>query len=687
MKRTFFILLVLLLISSLTQGQIAISDVYTLQSCNAINADGKIFITKANKDVVIPILGYYMGKPEASFNDIITYYNGFEGKDNNPFIEVEGTAQDGDFDFSKKAQSKSSSLLNSIGGLDVTNIADGLAKFLVKRTKEELNVAFFSKLKETLNSSKYRDLRTLFPNTWLLLDAIGDEIYNYNKYLQNLKEAFMADIQVLDETLPGIIPNHTVYFNEHFGLAVGLRTSCYITKSLRDQVHPGEILNDYPMGFLVKENSTGYFNKNYSGSIQVLQLVSESLRENTGKEEQYWVDIAKVKELVKNKPVFKVYLGLLYQVAKGDRFKNIPFQSGSFTMLMDSIRFDTDYDAYRNYIVSFMLRVNKISEMVRNFAKPAADSIAFENYARYFRTTVDMLEYSAKVCELPHFKNVIKVNLHDSLRNFFLIAYETSDLATAINRRNYASAVNHAVVIYNLVRTKPLNDSYEKYYLKDSKAGQTTALYDSLVLSRDMMQKLAKYGAFMATIAIAKNSDEVEQAIETAALPSGSSRIKRESAMNVSLNAYTGLFMAHEKISGVKDDLVINNYGVAAPVGAALSFGVHHWSLSLFVSVIDIGALASFRFVASNDSVSQVPTIQLQDILSPGLFFSIGIPKCPLSVNFGAQIGPNLRKVYVEDPNKKGTYINTYQDNIYLRFSASLVVDIPIFNFYTRTKN
>jgi hypothetical protein len=50
----------------------------------------------------------------------------------------------------------------------------------------------------------------------------------------------------------------------------------------------------------------------------------------------------------------------------------------------------------------------------------------------------------------------------------------------------------------------------------------------------------------------------------------------------------------------------------------------------------------------------------------------------------GAQVGPNLRKVNVEDEN--GDIVNKYQDNVYWRFSVSVVVDIPILNFYTKSR-
>jgi len=76
--------------------------------------------------------------------------------------------------------------------------------------------------------------------------------------------------------------------------------------------------------------------------------------------------------------------------------------------------------------------------------------------------------------------------------------------------------------------------------------------------------------------------------------------------------------------------------------------------------------------------VNEVPSIQLKDIFSPGLFFSLGLPKSPISLNLGAQVGPNLRKVTVAE--------NDYSGSTYLRFSLSVLVDIPLLNFYTKTK-
>lgn len=617
--------------------------------------------------------------------------------------------------FVEKKQLSISSLASSVGGLDVTNLAYGFADFLVKRTKEELNVAFFSRLKETLNKPKYADLRTLFPNTWELLDAIGSEIYDYNKYLQNLREAFLSDLITLDGNLPGIIPNHEEFFNKHFGLAVSLNTACYITSSLKYQVHPGDIIDQYPLDdFFIKKGETEYFNRNWSGAVQTLQLISESLRESDGGGENYWVSFQKVKELVGNEETFRIYLGLIYQVAKNQRYDSIKFEKGSLIALLNKVNFDSNHSAYKSYISNFAMKANDLNEKIKRYAKPANDSVAVENYALYFKSSVSLIEYCTKVTDLPDFDKVIKTDLHKELKNYFKITYEIADLVTDINRKNYSSAVNHAVTVYNLVRTKPLEtefkritrsvDSLEKLPKESLKTMEKSLKMSrdtlqqagaSFSLSKDLLQKFVMYGTFMSNVATAKSPAEVEKAIEAAALPSGSSRIKRETSFNVALNAYTGLFIGYEQITGLDSKrFEINNFGVAAPIGVSVSTGGHsflclfpknegHWSYSAFISLVDLGAVASFRF-QNGDSIAQAPKIQLKDIFSPGLFFSLGFPKSPLSLNLGAQVGPNLRNVNVKDEN--GDMVNKYQDNVYWRFSASLVVDIPIFNFYTRSK-
>ena len=591
-----------------------------------------------------------------------------------------------------RASNLLSTAFSSVGGLDVTNVADALARFLVKRTKQELSAAFFDRFKSTLDS--IRDLQTLFPETAALLGSIGTDVYNYERYIQNLREGFIQDISALHRNFPGIIDNHPAFFSKHQQLSASLLSACYVASELENQAHPGDILASYPLEFL-DSTAAGYPPRlqTYRAAIQTVQLISHSMRNTASPDDaEYWVNISKIRELVNNRTALKFYLGLLWQEA-AFKFDSIHF--GRTTTLIQQLNkvaavYDkgaTVYHAYKTYILRFGVKADALNNMISKHKQLPADSSRLEKYEKYFRACIDLIEYATAISELPVLADIPVVqNLSANMKPWFKIAYSTADMVIDINKRNYSSAVNHAVAIYNEIKASPseaglapatdveiLTQPKEpgkrftlKSKAKDSKPAQTEF--------RRTLELLAKYGGFMSVVASAKTSAEMEQAIEVFALPAGSSRIKRASGFNVAFNAYVGLFTGYEKIKGVDNKFRFNAYGVTAPLGISISKGIYGTSSSLFLSFIDIGAVTAFRF--KDDVAEKVPKVQLKDIISPGVFYSFGFPRSPLSANIGYQVGPLLRKVNLDQ--------NLYEEK-YSRFSVSLCVDIPVLNFYTRT--
>lgn len=616
--------------------------------------------------------------------------------------------------------------LSGIGGLDVTSLADGFAKFIVKRTKQELSIAFFDKMKKELDSYEYRDLRSLFPQTYSLLSTIGTDIYNYQRYLENLREAYIADLDALVTNLPSIIKNHPEFFDkpENKVFAASLKSACYVAGELQNQSHPGDILANYPVSHLQD------FEKEYpAASVQTLQLVNMSMRKAVSKEDEeadYWVDIKQIRNLVNDKKAFKIYLGLLYQHTLNN-YKDIVYDSTKNISLLSVLKkiadkYDTtseDYQAYKQYILQFAQKTQALNTMIKTYkGQPLNDSSAVELYAKYFTSAVDLIEYSTKASELPYIKNTEAGNLHETLQPYFEVSYKVADLATDINRKNYAAAINNAVAIYNLVKSKKeirelevkttnvlskrqakkANKRAEKEIAKlpaEQQKAKRDEIKNTISQKRDnyshrkineekldsltqLLQKLMQYGAFFASVAESKNSDEVANTIETFALPTGSFRVKKESAFNVSLNAYCGFYYGHEGIKPfqLKDKHVMNAYGITAPIGIAASIGIPKCSsVSVFASIVDLGAVTAFRF--EDDTTTTIAKIELRDILSPGIFISWGLPKIPISLNVGYQMTPLLRTV--------GVSANGYAPAT-SRISIGLCVDIPVLNLYTKTR-
>ena len=348
---------------------------------------------------------------------------------------------------------------------------------------------------------------------------------------------------------------------------------------------------------------------------------------------------------------------------KSKHFENnspVEFKNETLTNILDPIgqHFVDYYPSYKSYFIQLGTRLDNITNLFNQIRKTISDSLKLDQFYNLANVSIDFLKSTGDLGKLIPWKNLgafrtdsaFFKNIKDSLASYFNVASSSAHIAWDIKRRSYASAIVNLTTIYKSV----LPDNNESNQGKD----------------------ILKYGTFMATIVQAKNPDQVEETIEAFALPSGSSRIKRGSKFNVSLNTYVGLFIGKENISGLNNDSGLNNFGVAAPIGVAFSWGhfLGNGSFSFFLSFVDLGAVASFRFV--DDTTNQVPTIKLKDLFSPGVFISYGIPSWPVSLNFGAQMGPNLRRV--------SSATNDYSNKIYWRYSFSICVDIPLLNFYTK---
>ncbi|MBA4053588.1 MAG: hypothetical protein C0490_02650 [Marivirga sp.] len=681
------------------------------------------FYLKNGKSVVskLKILAYYANVPPELSAVKAAYAD-------NHFLEKEVNSLNPNL-----AQAKGlpglSAAFSSLGGIDVTNLADGLAKFLVKRTKEELNIAFFQRFHEFISQEKYKDLQTVFPETFRTFEIIGTEIYNYERYIQTLRESFKNDLANLITNLPSIVENHPTFFQKNPELAATLLSSIYIAEGLRDKIHPGDILNEFPIAYLDS------LHPEWKGALQTLQLFSASLRDSTRSDSSYWVSTQALKKTVKDTVVFRFYIGLTYQLAKS-AYNGIPFNNtNSLVKLLDKVN-PGKLQAYQNYIFKFVGKTDKLTAMIQAYSKPASDSIALEQYYNYFKSSIDLLEYATEISTLPFIAEALP-DLKSSLKNYFDVANATADLALNINRKNYASAIRNVTYLYKEIKvngskqyevTLRRNIDTMKQNIKTLGADGSKALPDKQpklaetlnasqvelerlqeekAASENVMDKLFQYGSFMSSIVMAGSSDEIAEAIEAFALPTGSARIKRETSFNVSLNAYVGPYVGREKIQGVEKDFQ-STYGLSAPIGVSVSTG-HSvffipgsqlrwqegkggWSTSLFISLIDIGALASFRFTENTISqtpddtvkVNQIAKIELKNIISPGVFLSIGIPRCPLSINGGFQVSPNLRSVNITSGGSTTT--NELSEKTCVRWSLSLVVDIPILNFYTKSR-
>jgi len=624
---------------------------------------------------------------------------------------------------------------SGIGGLDVTNLVDGLAKFYVKRVKQELAITLFEKMNREMD--KRPPLKLLFPQTAELLRAAGTEIYEYERYIQNIRASVKNDLTGLPENIPDLVDHYEdSYFKWHAYEEAMIRSGCYIARELMKKTHPADLLANYPVDYLNNLPEK----RELKASLQLLQALSNSFRDTAkGDAAPYWVSIGSIRELIQDKRAFKIYLGLLTRQIKNN-FGKIEFSPGfelteKLGLLNASIDNTlADFNACKNFILQLGAKTDALNKVIAGYRE--SESPPVEKITSYVNAVVDLLQYCTSVQKINFSGVTWPASTFKSFEPYFDMAYTITGMVTDVTGKNYSGAINRAIHLYELsglprydwmIKKMDWATHNQTVYTSlglvdagsmrqldafvlgatiDTTALNTLAkqLFEKKLITRQLRfalksgeelivsmaedetkQVLIKYGSLIATIAAAQNSNQVEEAIEAAALPVGSARIKRNSSFNVSLNGYVGLFAGYEKTSGDAIKFQFNTAGLTAPLGVAVNWGHHFlfcptakaWSTSLYFSLIDIGTVAAFRF---GDGSSAVPAIQLRNILSPGMFLSLGIPSTPLSINIGSQMGPSLRKI------SAGVTAPDISDKLYWRHSISFCVDIPILNLYTRPK-
>ncbi len=532
---------------------------------------------------------------------------------------------------------------STTSGLFVTNLADGLAKFLVKRTKEELTITFFSKFKDKIVANKH--LSSLFPQTAAVLGVIDQDIYQFNAYLEALRENFVKDAKTLPINLRSLLDKEGFLQPASQILATDMLT---VGQFLLDR-KPVTALIEY-LGInaaLQNQNLTNSLTpdlkRKYEGAaagFQTVNLISYALQSSQA--DELWVPVQELREEFGDIKTLYLFLGLLWQEADGIDFgADISLRS----VLAEVAHVSLKLEMIKNQLDQFATYAGEVRTSLDSLkARQTAGTIVYDDYYQFFHSTFSLLEtgirFEKALVSPDEPASVLGQQIVDLLRQF-------NGLTFNVRQKHYAASISNLILILDML-------------LPDG--------------GFDFKADLLKYGNFIAIVSEAETSDEVAAAIEAVALPVGSSITKKRSDFSASLNAYTGLALGREElmIRGTE-----TFFGVSAPVGFAFSLGFDQGgSLSLFTPLIDVGALAAIRF---NDSQSDdLPDLDLRNILAPGAYLAYGWGSdIPLTIGVGGQMGPNLRGLDLNNGTAE-TSDSGWRWGLYLS------VDIPIFNLYVR---
>jgi hypothetical protein len=720
---------------------------YDAVQLGALMDSGKFTKTPDALGEVATILRPYLLPPQSAMdlkaNQVLEAFKNPNSPNFNPFIasyiDLSGVQTT---PFTENIMARATSFISAAGGLDVTNLADGLAKFIVERAKQELSTAFFEKFRQQMGDPRYEDLRILFPETYNLLMTIDKDVYNFNRYMASLREAFQHDLSNLFLNFQEVINSdkYKPYFAANPELKSIFSSAMYIIDGLSRKKHPGDILKDFPLKPL-RQSGDSIF----AGSVMTMQMISASLRSRQGTE-NYWVTPDEIQLHFDDDLVtFRIYMGLLYQQASGIWFG--PDLSLRKMMAKAAANMDSLAE-YKVFIDDLVSRCFMVKGYLDELKGKKVNEIQFIDYYRYFNGTLDIVGMGVRFCRLPY----INIPVSPGFQKYMFVARRSGDIYLNVNQTNYASAIANTLAVLDTLFSgsfkamihdlktanenvaglrkkikvgEPLpaeeadqvragfSNALVKKYTRQPLAHidsivrtsgnkvtaanekQVLAACDGMIHSTEQgiktyndinvtRQLIVKYGTFMAGVATAKSSDEVQAVIEATALPPGSSITKTYSVFNVAINSYLGVFYGHEYIKDVTNSRPFNSWGISAPVGVSFSFGFpkckkYFGALTVFGSAIDLGAVAAFRLSSPGDSAAKIPTVTLESIVAPGAFvFLSRLFNTPMSFGAGYQYCPSLRKVTVD---------NNEVVSPATRLILILTVDIPLFNVYTKPRN
>jgi hypothetical protein len=251
------------------------------------------------------------------------------------------------------------------------------------------------------------------------------------------------------------------------------------------------------------------------------------------------------------------------------------------------------------------------------------------------------------------------------LRDIPDVSREILGLFENVSYENYRYAIGNAVNLFDLLSQRSLEAC------QDASRNLTAEERKACKARVQTIQTIVKYGNFISDIAMAQRPDDVKQALLNVDVAGKSSQTKRDDPLNLSLNGYFGGAFAREYPNAAgADDFTVGSLSV--PIGVTLSFKLSEkdqGSFSLFLPVIDIGAVTSFRI---EEGGTRYPELTLSNFIAPGVFLYRNMKNSPFYFGLGYQYGPNVREITVNGVLEK---VNSSRF-VFFNFG----IDVPFFS-------
>lgn len=400
----------------------------------------------------------------------------------------------------------------TLPGISVTNIADGFAKFIVKRGKAEAKLLFVDEFGNKFKTDSF--FTTLFPYTSNFIRTDLDLNNGANNITSTLRETVNKDINNLYFNVPKLNYFKNSELRSYYTIVSGLLNK---TKS---QVTVSNLMSDLDVA-LTNSN----INADVKKRIHVIMSLYSSLVDPATSRMATLEQINQLKTDV---------------TLKADYFKALTDKYSSDLLIGTEI---TDLTVNREAelieLLSVLTEYNERIIAIYNNIITSADGI---------KKTISLKDYQNSMIEFIGVMNDILNN--DSIKVFsngkaeiFKNIKVLYDLYFDVKNENYSSAILDLSFLLRQLYDERLNKQDKKVDSLIAKSASTADLKAQDKISNMMVEQklellkfleaIGFYREFLAGMVNAKSSEEIEALIERSALPVGSSILKKKTHLRL----------------------------------------------------------------------------------------------------------------------------------------------------------
>jgi hypothetical protein len=590
------------------------------------------------------ILSYYFGVP---ITDNPTFLAQVQAS-NNTFLINDENAIAGLFaaNAARVALASPSAAGSTPSILNATNILEGATQFLISRGEQELSMAFFTRFQKAM--LKYPEFGVLFPKTSALLNNITNS--NLLTLLQQLRDAFMKDLLNMPQDIlsfrtfqyPGNDSDIKARIDAIRAVMNTGQTGMIIVTSLnlvQGLINGNDIAAALNSAITDQAVCTGA--DKLSSYLKLANFFVQILKTNNANDGVF-INAANLQGLFSNKDQLNLFLGLAFQQFTGNacyRNLSITVTVGGADHNLSLLQILTAIQTGANVFYNSLSDLQKINASFLGIKANVQKGTGVDasNFGSLVTGAVDLLNSLTNTASTILQDNIAADASIAALKKNLTVA---SDLCTDIQQKNYAGIFNDVI-----------------QFINDNK----------IFANSTVQQDLVTYLSFAANLASATSPTQVQNVLETVALPPGSYSIKQKSCVNISLNGYIGYGWD-----------IGQGHGIYAPIGPAISFGLgkkHGGAFTIFIPLIDLGGIASYSVLNDTTVSSLKQNITFQSVIAPGIQGFIEFPKTPLAIGAGWRMTPSL--FY----NGSSGLVPVKSSSV---FSIAILVDIPIFTIFNQ---